>query len=233
MDFPVSKKSNYADQVIANQGSDPNSNFIPLPGPQGEPGPQGSPGRNGKDGKDGETGPIGPKGPKGDQGPVGKSAFPKYNQSIGWASYENLSKKQTSLGATKGDDGWVSLSVDCLGNNIESYLPDNAASLYSPELRKINLRGVEVGSQINIVYEFEITTLSSNTEIWCKSSFPNSDNETITFVASPKYQYSYDISVTHKIFIKSMSDKNSGIVPQLRSDLDAMARLKSIFISVF
>ena len=47
-----------------------------------------------------------------------------------------------------------------------------------------------------------------------------------------KYQYTYEMSVTQAVFIENESDKTSGAVPQLRTDMDALARLKSIHISV-
>jgi hypothetical protein len=47
-----------------------------------------------------------------------------------------------------------------------------------------------------------------------------------------KYQYTYEMSVTQSVFIETESDKASGAIPQLRTDMDALARLKSIHISV-
>jgi hypothetical protein len=52
-------------------------------------------------------------------------------------------------------------------------------------------------------------------------------------VGSLKYQHSYEISVIHQITVESQSEKTAGIVPQLMSDLDALASLKSIYVSVY
>jgi hypothetical protein len=231
MDFPASNKNNYAAKVQESQAlfESATPNYIPVAGPQGERGPAG------KDGKPGSEGPAGPKGEKGDPGKPGKdgkSLITAYAQNPGWASYSDKKSSTVKLGATKGLDGWVNLYIsrDQVAEN--KYLPESGAALYNPETKRINLKGLKLGSQIEITYSFSIETFHSNTEVWLRSFFPGSLAETTSFVGLLKYQHSYDLSVTHSIFFEKESDKISGIVPQIRADLDAIAKLKTIYISV-
>jgi len=226
MDFPISKKNTYAAKVEHSKLLTDNPNFIPVPGPQGERGPAG------KDGKDGKNGNPGPKGDRGPAGKNGKSFGTVYEQDPGWASYQDLENSIVKLGADRGSDGWVNVFIS--KNNIaeERYLPKNAVSLYNTETKTINLKGLKLGSQVEITYEFVIMTVHSNTEIWLRSYFPNTGTEVTSFIASLKYQHEYRISETHNIFISGESEKNSGIIPQIRTDLDASAKLTSIHISI-
>lgn len=230
MNFPG--ESSYAKQVKQSQesGSGIPISYIPVPGPQG---PLGSPGRDGPVGPRGTKGDAGPQGIQGPQGPEGKSSTPIYGQKIGWANYDNSNLVSLKLGADCGEDGWVSFYVDGLGNKtIEDFLPENNTSLYNPETRRINFKHLKVGTQIQIVYNFKVTTFSNNTEVWARSYFPDSGDEVMSFVASLKYQYTYDLSTSHNLYIDKELNKVSGIVPQLRTDMNAMAEIKSIYISV-
>lgn len=237
MDFPVSNKNDYATKVQESQvlASSSTPNYIPVPGPKGERGPAGKDGKDGKPGDRGEQGPQGERGPKGEAGKPGKdgkSLVTTYAQNPGWASYSDNSSSIVKLGATRGLDGWVNLYIsrDQIGEN--KYLPESGVALYNPETKRINLKALKIGSQLEITYSFTIETFHSNTEIWFRSFFPGSLAETTSFVGLLKYQHSYDLSVTHNIFLEKESDRVSGIVPQIRTDLDAMANLKTIYISV-
>lgn len=232
MDFPISKKA-YASKVDQSQNAQQQPTFLPVPGPQG---PEGKPGRQG------ETGPQGPKGDKGDpgipgkdgkNGKDGKSYFPVYEQNAGWGTYFNKNQKHIRLGADKGEDGWVNVYVDALGSGTnENYLPKDSVSLYNANSKRINLKGLNLGSQLTITYNFEVTTFNPNTEIWFRSYLPNSKQAITSFVANLKYDYSYELSVSHNIFLASEVDKVGGIVPQLRSDYAAIGVMKSISVSV-
>lgn len=232
MDFPVSKKA-YASKVIQDTAQQ-QPTFLPVPGPQGP---------EGKQGRQGEVGPAGPKGDRGEpgipgvdgkDGKDGESYFPSYKQNAGWALYTNKNLKQIKLGASEGEDGWVSLYIDQNGSGtIEKYLPKESVSLYNTTSRRINTKGLKIGAQLQIVYNFEITTFSSNTEIWARSMFANSEISNTTFVANFKYDYIYEVSVTHNLSVTSEADKINGIVSQLRSDNTALATLKSVMISVY
>jgi hypothetical protein len=235
MDFPVNKKTGYAAQVEQSQLQPESSSigFLPVPGPQG---PQGPKGERGPAGKDGEPGPAGKDGSKGLQGPPGKdgkSYFPKYGQSHGWGYYESEKEQVFKLGVSRGEDGWVSVYLDEKTiKPYEVYLPEGEISLYNEHSRKINLRNLKVGSQLQITYSFEITTFSNNTEVWFRSVFRGGESGVTSFVANLKYQYTYDLTATHNMVIKSEKDRDSGIIPQIMSDLDSLAKLKNIYISV-
>ena len=228
INFPT---SGYASKVKASQQAE-EPQFFAVPGPQGEPGPVGKSGPKGDRGEPGKTGPEGPAGPQGAPGRDGRSYLPSYNQKSGWASYENLSDSTVRTGALRGNDGWVDLYISST-ESIEDYLPENSVGLYNPETRRINTKGLEIGSQISINYCIEVESFGSNTEVWVKSLFPETENVFITFSALLKYQYKYEICVAHNVTIKSNMDRVSGIVPQIRTDLDGIARLKSIYISVY
>lgn len=231
MDFPSSKKSSYSQLTQQAQPVENSISYIPVPGPQGPKGDPGSAGVRGERGERGEKGDTGLKGEAGKNGKDGKTYLPVYNQDTGWAKYGNSETDQTRLGATRGQDGWVSFSVD-REPSIEKYLPRDAVSLYGGGTKRINLKGLEVGSRLDLTYTFEVETFSSNTELWCRTYFPGPEREVTTFMGILKYQYTYEMSVTQSVFVESESDKNSGAVPQLRTDMDALARLKSIHISV-
>lgn len=227
MDFP---KSNYAAAVNQLKTSqDPT--FFAVPGPQGQPGPKGEKGEKGDPGKEGARGQRGEPGPKGKDGKDGKSYFPTYSQNVGWALYKNKNTNTTPTGATRGEDGWVQLFISA-GDVVETFLPEDAVSLYSDEIRKINTRGLKVGAQLSITYDIEIITFSSNTEVWMRSSFVGLEDKNTTFCANLKYQHNYEMSVTHRMFITSEAHKAAGIVPQIRTDMDAAVKIKSIYISV-
>lgn len=234
MDFPTSKKSAYAQLAQQAQVTDQSISYIPVPGPQG---PKGDPGSQGPRGERGEKGDNGLPGPKGDPGKDGKNGrdgktyMPVYNQDAGWAKYDNASMQQTQLGATRGTDGWVSFSIEP-SSSLEKYLPRDSVSLYGGSTKRINLKGIEVGSRLEITYTFEIETFSSNTELWLRTYIPGTERSVTSLVGNLKYQYTYEISVTQSVFVEDEFEKNSGAVPQLRTDMDALARIKSIHISV-
>lgn len=227
INFPTSA---YASKVKASQQTE-EPQFFAVPGPQG---PQGPPGPKGDRGLPGESikGDKGDPGPSGKDGKDGKSYFPSYNQNSGWAKYHDSRDIQIPIGATRGDAGWVSFWVDSSSKN-EKFLPQGSSSLYNPETRKINFRGLEIGSQVQVVYTFEISTFSPNTEVIARSAFQGLDKSVTTLVGSFKYQHTYDISIIHQLSIETQAEKTAGIIPQLMSDLDALASLKSIYISVY
>jgi hypothetical protein len=234
MDFPSSKKSSYSQLTQQSQPVENSISYIPVPGPQGPKGDPGSAGVRGDRGERGEKGDAGLKGDPGKNGKDGKDGktyMPVYEQDAGWAKYGNSDTSQTRLGATRGQDGWVSFVID-RNPSIENYLPRDSVSLYGGDTKRINLKGLKVGSKVDITYTFEVETFSSNTELWCRTFLPGTERDVTTLMGVLKYQYTYEMSVTQSVFVESESDKNSGAVPQLRTDMDALARLKSIHISV-
>lgn len=235
MDFPLNKKPGYASKV---QQSDPElvagANYIPVIGPQGPEGPAGQKGEKGDRGDKGERGEPGPQGPKGEPGKDAESFLPPYGQKPGWAKYTNAEIKEFRLGATRGEDGWVTFFVDpTRKTSIEDYLPEGNVSLYSGETHRINLKHLKLGTQVRVTYEFDVTTFTNNTELWCRSYFPDTGNETTTFVSLLKYQYEYPLSETHTFVISDEIDRSSGVIAQLRADMDCTVKVKSISVSVF
>jgi hypothetical protein len=236
MDFPGAKKSSYAAQVEQSQSSTYQENtlsFLPVPGPQG---PQGPAGRDGKDGLPGPAGPEGQKGQKGEKGPNGQnglSSLSSSGQQAGWASYINAINKPIKLGISQGEDGWVTLILDTKDKTQnEKYLPKDCTSLWNSHQRALNFHGIKEGSQVFVTYNFELTTYTSNTEVWLRTYFANNDQEFVNFVGSLKYQNVYNLSVTQNIFIENKSMWGSGAVPQIRTDFDASVIFNSVYVSV-
>jgi hypothetical protein len=236
MDFPGAKKTSYAAQVEQSQSIPYQENtlsFLPVPGPQG---PQGPPGKDGKDGSPGPAGPEGQKGQKGEKGPSGQnglSSLSSSGQQAGWASYTNTIDKPTKLGISQGDDGWVTLILDTKDKNQnELYLPKGCTSLWNSHQRALNFHGIKEGSQVFITYNFELTTNTSNTEVWLRTYFASNNQEFVQLVGSFKYQGTYDLSTTQQIFIENSTMWGNGAVPQIRTDFDASVIFNSVYVSV-
>lgn len=229
MNFPSSSKKKYSDNTQNSLQIDPQM-YIAVPGPQGEPGPRGP---------KGEIGNTGPQGPKGDRGESGKDGIDGKNilspseQNIGWALYDNLNRHEFRLGANKGSDGWVSFFVDGLGKNTnENFLPKESVGLWTPVARKINFKTLNIGAIITVRYNIILTTLSNNTEVWFRTLCYNEDTSPTTYLGTLKYQFEYDISMEHTLFLEDRSMQISGGIPQIRTDHDSIAVIKSIIISV-
>ena len=236
MDFPGGKKSSYAAQVEQSQASPTVDNalsFLPVPGPVGPQGPPGRDGRNGEQGLPGQQGEPGPKGDRGPAGVNGKSSLSSSGQQAGWASYTNTIDKPTKLGISQGDDGWVTLLLDTKDKSQnEKYLPEGCTSLWNSHQRALNFHGIKEGSQVSVTYNFELTTYSSNTEVWLRTYFATNDQEFVQFVGSLKYQNTYNLSVTQKIFIENHAMWGNGAVPQIRTDFDSSVIFNSVYVSV-
>jgi hypothetical protein len=236
MDFPGAKKSSYAAQVEQSQASPTVDNalsFLPVPGPVG---PQGPAGRDGRDGSVGPEGPAGSPGPAGQTGKPGKdglSSLSSSGQQAGWASYTNTIDKPTKLGISEGDDGWVTLLLDTKDKTQnEKYLPTGCTSLWNSHQRALNFHGIKEGSQIFVTYNFELTTYSSNTEVWLRTYFASNDQEFVQLAGSFKYQGTYNLSTTQQIFIENQAMWGNGAVPQIRTDFDASVIFNSVYVSV-
>lgn len=233
MDFPSNKKTNYAKLAQQVQQPEPAVAYIPVPGPAG---PKGDPGSAGVRGERGERGPKGDPGPRGEPGTDGidgKSYLPVYGQEAGWAKYINKKDISFKLGAEEGADGWATLYIESDKNtSIEKFLPKGAIALYNSETKAIHLKGLQVGSQITVTYNFVIETFFNNTEVWLRTFFPNPKTAITTFLGSLKYQFEYEMSVTQKFYIEDQYLKIGGAVPQMRTDLNALVKVQSIEISV-
>lgn len=235
MDFPGAKKPSYAAQVVETQSinSETLVNYIPVPGPQGPQGPQGLQGVPGLQGPAGKDGIQGPRGEKGTPGKDGESSLSSAGQQAGWAAYFNKNKKDIRLGADKGEDGWVNIWVDSNGENTnEKYLPKDCVSLWNKDSKRLNFRGLKKGSQVFVTYNFELNTYNNNTEVWVRTFFPKSTVEISQYVATLKYQYSYNMHVTQHFFIENDTMWSTGAVPQIRTDYEASVFMNSIYVSV-
>ena len=238
MEFPSSaKKKKYSENVDPSLESTPKDiSYVAVPGPQGERGIQGPKGERGPEG------PQGPKGEKGDPGKDGKngkdgadgiSILSPSMQDIGWAYYDSLEDKKIRTGANKGDDGWIKLFLWGKGKNLnEEFLPKKSVSLWNYESQKINLKAVSIGAIITVRYNLKIETFSNNTEVWLRTFIDKIDHFPTTYVGSLKYQYEYDISVQHTVFVENKEIQNVGGIPQIRTDNDCIVSLKSIHIAV-
>lgn len=204
--------------------------YIAVPGPAGPQGPKGEKGERGEEGKEG---PMGPSGPKGAPGKDGASYLPVYGQKTGWARYANKNLEQIALGANRGKDGWVSFYIDAKGKETrEEFLPQQSVSLYNTEAKRINTKSLQIGTRIAVTYDFDVSTLSANTEIWLQSIFPTSGKAYTSFVAMLKYEYDYSFTVTQHLTIDNEADRVDGIVPKMRSDNNCIFVPRSITISV-
>ena len=236
MEFPESnKKRKYAEeQINPTPNLDNSFIYIPVPGPQGERGPKGEKGDNGQIGQKGEKGDRGEPGTPGKNGKDGISNIGVSKQQVGWARYENNNLRSFKVSYSDKDDGWTNFWIDGLGEKTSvKYLPENCASLWIKDARKINLKPLNVGAILDIRYDLEISTLINGTEISVRTLIPESiEQSPISIVGPLKYQYSYDISLSHKIFIENESVKKGGAFPQIRTDQNILIIVKNIYISV-
>jgi hypothetical protein len=233
MDFPSSKKSSYSQLTQQSNAESPNVSYVPVPGPQGPQGPKGETGPRGLDGSPGKPGSDGKKGPKGDSGKDGEPYITPSGQTSGWAQYAELDTSSIfKIGGDKGEDGWVSVYLK-KPESLEIYQPkDLKSSLYNVESKRINTKGLKIGALVQVTYDFEIFTSQTNTEVWVRSMSPTTDLETTTFGGHFKYSYEYSFSVTQNVAILSEPQRINGLKIQVRSDMEAMIKLKSARISV-
>ena len=237
MEFP-SKKKKYS-EIVDNPI---NIEYIAVPGIQGEKGEQGpqgpigDAGPQGPKGDKGDQGAQGPKGPKGDPGEPGGTAEAydsPSKQYPGWAYYQSLNMEKIRVGPDRGDDGWVDLflKVD-KPNSIETYLPKNCVSFVTDSARKINYKTFNLGAKVDIRYELEIETYSTNTEVWIRTFSSKNIYSTIGHIGSIKYQGIYSFSFLQTIFILNASMKSFGGKPEIKSDNECLVTLKGIYIAV-
>lgn len=236
MDFPESnKKRKYAEeQINPTPTLDNNFIYIPVPGPQGERGPRGEKGDPGEVGEKGEKGDRGEPGLPGKNGKDGISNLGISKQQIGWARYQNSNLKSLKISYSDENDGWTNFWIDSFGEKTNiKYLPESCVSLWIQDARKINLKPLNIGAILDIRYDLEITTLTNNTEISIRTLIPELKEQSPISIMGPlKYQYSYDISLSQKVFIENESIKRGGAFPQIRSDQNILIIVKNIYMSV-
>lgn len=230
MDFP--KKKKYSEVVEPKAIIE----HIAVPGIQGEKGEVGPPGPQGPQGPKGEKGDPGKQGPPGPKGDPGKGAEgydSASGQYPGWAYYANRNKQIIKIGPERGDDGWVSFSVDIdKDKTIEQYLPNNSVSLFNETTRNINLKTLKIGAKVDVRYDFVVEPLSNNTEIWMKTLLRDEEKSPYGYAGLLKYKYQYDFSYSQTFFVTSDTVRNYGGTPQIRADNESLFVLNGIYIAV-
>ena len=238
MDFPdVSKKKKYSEAIQKTQES--STQYIAVPGIQGEKGetgPKGEKGDQGPVGPKGEKGDRGPEGPQGQRGETGKGAEgydSVSGQYPGWAYYSNKNINEIRLGPERGDDGWV--SIDFIKNEEESnevYIPKGCNTLWNNETKNFNFKTLKIGAVASIRYDFTLITYMNNTEIWTRLFVPGYDKCPTTYAGTLKYQYSYDMSCFQTIYIDAQRVRSIGGAIQFRADNESNIVLNSIYINI-
>lgn len=243
MDFPVAnKKPSYAELKNSSETEELDY-FVPYPATlKGDPGERGPEGPQGPKGDRGPAGPIGPegkqgeKGLRGDKGKDGKdgvSYISPSGQYPGWAHYASKTPRSINVGATNGDDGWVSFFIDTENIYInEEYLPPESTALWNIYTKKLNFRTLKLGSKVEIRYDFTLETMANNSEVWIRTLFDSTNSSVTGYVGNLKYQYEYDISYLQTVFVDQNVIKSSGGIPQIRIDNNGIFTLKGIYISV-
>jgi hypothetical protein len=230
---PFNSKDKYIQQVIEAQQN--NSSNIPLtqvmhiptPGPQG---PKGEQGHKGDVGEKGEKGDAGPRGERGIPGKDGIDGITLSGQQPGWSKYYNDRNDIFILGITEGDSGWVSLFVHDR-KPIEKFLPIKGDPLWGNDIRALNFLGVKVGAKVEVSYDIEISTQSSNTDVWVRTLFSELNDGPVNFVGTLKYQNTYNFSISQTLYIEDENFKCYA-KPQIRTDFPAELVMKSITIFV-
>ena len=203
-------------------------------GPKGEQGPIGPQGPKGDKGDRGEVGPQGPKGERGLPGGTAEAYDSPSKQYPGWAYYQSLNMEKIRVGPDRGnDDGWVDLflKVD-KSNSIETYLPKGCVSFVTDSARKINYKTFNIGAKVDIRYELEIETYSTNTEVWIRTFSVDDNSSTAGYLGNLKYNYTYDLSFCQTLYILNTAMKTFGGKPEIRSDSECSVVLKGIYIAV-
>jgi hypothetical protein len=239
MDFP---KPKYSEAIKSNQGSNQgNVEYVAVPGIQGEKGEVGPKGDKGDKGEKGDTGPQGPRGEEGKAGPKGERGEPgrgaqgydsPSGQYPGWAYYENKDKRLILLGPTRGDDGWVNITMkDDEDSSILRFLPANSVSLWNPVTQRINFKQLKIGAKIDIRYDIVLTTDVNNTEAWIRTFIPKVESPT-AYIGMLKYKYPYEMSVNQTLYVDISKIRSEGGIIQARTDNESTIILKGIYISI-
>jgi hypothetical protein len=240
MDAP---KTKYSEAVKSTKNIEANNTeYIAVPGIQGErgntgpagpQGPEGPRGERGIPGKDGKDGPQGPQGPKGDPGRGGGEGYESPSgQYPGWAYYQNKNKKPLFLGPDRGDDGWVNVLMDDdIDNNILKFLPSGSVSLWNSATQRINFKQLRVGAKVDIRYDIVLTTETNSTEAWIRTYIPKVESPT-GYIGMLKYKYPYEMSVNQTLYVDISKIRSEGGIIQARADNESTIILKGLYISI-
>jgi len=238
MDFPVNvKKKKYSETIQETQGAGIQYVAVPgIQGAQGDVGPKGDKGDIGPQGPKGDKGDVGPAGPKGEKGDPGKGAEgydSPSGQYPGWVYYKNKNIKEIRLGPDRGDDGWVSIDfMRDIKESNETYVPNPYVALWNDEAKTFNFKTLKLGAKVDVRYDFVLTTYLNNTEIWSRLFVPEYEKTPVGYVATLKYQYSYDMSYSQTFYIDAQRVRNLGGSIQFRADNESNIVLNGIYIAV-
>ena len=230
---PFDSKDKYIQQVIQAQQNNATDipltqvMHIPTPGPQGQ---RGEKGEKGDSGEKGDRGDLGPRGERGTPGKDGIDGITLSGQQPGWAKYYNDKNDLFILGITEGENGWVSLYVDSKKPN-DKFLPIQGESLWGNDIRSLNFLGLSVGAKVEVLYEVELSTQSSNTDVWVRTFFIKNNDGPVNFVGTLKYQNTYSFSIAQTFYIEN-EDFKCYAKPQIRTDFPAEMIVKSITVFV-
>jgi hypothetical protein len=237
MDFPNVPKKKYVEVIQQNQ--ELITEYIAVPGMQGEKGETGSKGEKGDQGPiglKGDKGDRGPEGPQGQRGEPGKGAEgydSVSGQYPGWAYYKNKNLGEVRLGPERGDDGWVSINfIKDEKTSNEIYMPKGSKTLWNNESKNFNFKTLKIGAKVDIRYDFTLNTYINNTEVWTRLFVPDYDNSPIAYVSTLKYQYSYNMSYNQTIYIDAQRIRTLGGAIQFRADNESNIVLNGIYIAV-
>ena len=136
---------------------------------------------------------------------------------------------QHELGIDKGEDGWVPIYVISKSGANEEFL--GMTSLWNNDSRKLNFLALNIGAKISLKYNIDITTFSSNTDVWLRTVLDRVNSNVSTFVGCLKYQDSYNIDIHQSLAIEDKTFKTTGR-PYIRTDFPAYVVLNSITIFV-
>lgn len=237
MDGP---KTKYSEAIKSTKNIDiNNTEYIAVPGNQGErgdtgpAGPQGPEGPRGERGIPGKDGPQGPQGPKGEPGRGGGDRYESpAGQYPGWAYYQNKNKKLLLLGPERGDDGWVNILMDDdIDSNVTKFLPEGSVSLWNSVTQRINFKQLKVGTRVDIRYDIVITTDTNSTEAWMRTYIPRVESPT-GYIGMLKYKYPYEMSINQTLYVDLSKIKSEGGIIQARADNESTIMLKGMYISV-
>jgi len=227
MDFPINNKKLYSEIKSDIPITD---DYVSDNIQKGEKGDQGIPGPQGAQGERGEPGPQGPEGPRGPKGDKGKDYESASGQNPGWAYYGTAEPLSFQL---RPEKGWTQLFLNpIVQDKQENFISKKNVSFWNYETRKINFRGMKVGTKIDLIYDLEIETYTNNTDIWIRTLIPNIDKAYSTFLGSFKYQNQYSVSVSQTLFIQDEQQWGNGAIIQSGADNLCSIKLNGIYISV-
>lgn len=227
MDFPINNKKLYSTSIPDTPITD---DYVVDHSQKGEKGDQGIPGPQGPKGEPGEPGPQGPEGPRGPKGDKGKDYESPSGQNPGWSYY---SSNETIFFQLKPEKGWTQIYLNSkMQEKEETFISKKTVSFWNYDAKKINFRALEIGAQIQLIYNFEIETYSNNTDVWIRTIVPDTQKHYTSLIGTFKYQNQHVISIKQNLFVHNKEEWSKGAIIQAGADNICSIGLNSIYISV-